>query len=283
MHQEVLNNTADSISIYGCTFNGHTASFSWANAKHLSLLSMDIRRIANESFKGMSNLEALRLKRLNLTTIESNAFQDLPMLRSISIWHSPLLILDGMTQACCLSFISIKDVSIETLYLDSVASISSLTSVTILKSSLMYIFPEIYNSTGEDNEQALPFPDNDLYFNLSCSRYGKNARYKLSNLSLVILHDNYIQFIHPAVLNCFPALTKLILSRNLIEYLHADSFSGLQRMQYLDLSFNKITFLPKRLFSTLHNLQTVQLYSNCITFLSSGNFYPMSPIAEWNK
>ena len=244
---------------------------------------MDIRRITNESFQGLLNLEVLRLKRLNLTTIDSNAFQDLPKLTSISIWYSPLLKLDGMTQACCLSFISINDVTLHSLYFDSVASISSLKSLIISKGSLMHIFPEICNSTGKDKEQAIPFSDSDLVVNVSCSRYGKSARYNLSNLTLVDLNDNFIQFIHPAVLNCFPSLTKLILSNNLIEYLHEDSFSGLPHLEYLYLSYNKITFLPRRLFSPLHNLQALSLYSNYITFLSSESFYPTTTIGNWNE
>ena len=283
IHQDVLNGTTDSISIHGCTFNEYTASFSWANAKHLSLSDMDIRRITRESFHGLLNLETLRFTHLNLTTIDSKAFEDLPKLTSISISHSPLQTLDSMAHACCVTYISINYVSLHTLYFDSVASISSLKSLDFLKSSLRYIFPEIYNCTGKESQQAIPSADSDLDYNVSCSRYGKNARYKLSNLTSINLFDNSIKFIHPEVLNCFPSLTSLMLSNNLIEFIHANSFAGVEHLEILALSSNKITFLPKRLFSPLYNLKFVNLDRNSITSLSSESFYPVSAMGAWNK
>ncbi|XP_078358007.1 uncharacterized protein LOC144642799 [Oculina patagonica] len=89
----------------------------------------------------------------------------------------------------------------------------------------------------------------------------------LSNLRMLEIRSNSINFLPEKIFDKLSKLTYLDLSSNALTYLPDKLFYNLGNLDYLILFSNSLTFLPDKLFKSLKYLLILDLRKNAIEFL----------------
>lgn len=94
----------------------------------------------------------------------------------------------------------------------------------------------------------------------------------ITEVSAIVLADNFITEISPGTFNGLPKLRYLYLNHNQLSTLAANTFNGLTNLQTLYLNHNQLSILAPGTFNGLTNLETLHLNHNQLSTLAANIF-----------
>ncbi|XP_023230823.1 chaoptin-like [Centruroides sculpturatus] len=229
------------------------------NMRRLSLNGIHGNILSKETFKILENshpFEKLSLKRNGISSIENNAFRNLPGLRFLDLSFNSISNIQPM---------AFKDIgySLETLFLHQAFSLSKLE-------------PEPFKELSELYE--LDLSANNIVF-IPTNTFAYMQKLKFLNLNHNLLTEitpDHFQYVNN------PNLEILKISFNKIKNLKQHTFSNLRNLKYLELNDNNIQFIESFSFVNLHSITHINLEGNKIEELESESFQNLIEIKSLN-
>ena len=245
------------------------------------------------AFRGLANMDELRLYEVGLTELRAGAFEGLTNLRRLTVWDAAVARMepgafDGLTNLLSLGLEGGGEAAelpsglfnglnnLEYLGLSGGGEVADLP---------LGLFDGLYNLwwlslEGFDEVEDLPsglFNGlgrlETLYLVANNFRtLGSGVFDGLSALTDLFLFKNNLQSLEPGVFSGLGALETLLLDRNQLRSLDPGVFEGLPRLNWLNLSDNQLTALHPSLFRGLGNLTVLDLAGNQLSTLDAGLF-----------
>ena len=202
-----------------------------------------LTRVEPGAFRGLSELNILRLYGNSLTTLAPGVFEGLPNLRKLNLGRNK-----GLT----------------TLEPGLFDGLSKLDDLFLHQIGLTTLPPGLFDGLAELD--GLELSDNQL------KTLGPGVFRGLAALEQLILSENQLRALEPSVFDGLAKLNWLDLGNNDLRTLEPGVFDGLFNLHKLNLHANRLTELPLGLFGGLAELRTVTLYRNDLTTLAPGVF-----------
>ena len=272
----------------------------------LNLAYDDLRSLSPDIFRGLNNLQKLRLQNNGLSSLPPNIFRDLNNLQELSILFNNLSSLPpnifrdlNNLQELNLSVNNLSSIppdtfrglnNLQKLYLDrnplsslspdSFRGLNNLQELSLRNSLLSSLSPDIFR--GLNNLKKLDLSDSaapHIINRSNISSLPPDTFRGLNNLQELRLSRN-ISILSPGSFRGLNSLPELDLRFNNISSLPPDTFSGLNNLQKLNLRGNRLSSLPPDTFSGLNNLQELDLEGNRLSSLPSDIFSPLTNLQE---
>ena len=269
-------------------------------APNLASLNLDenwmLETIEPGAFRGLANMDELRLYEVGLTELRAGAFEGLTNLRRLTVRYAPVAKMEPG------AFDGLTNLGILHLDLSGLGKVAELPAglfdgLDNLRDLTLWRFEEVAELPsglfdGLDNLQILDlavFDEVDelpsgLFDGLDNLQFLRLASfYKveelpsglfngLANLRSLNFIRSRLQSLEPGVFDGLGALVHLFLQENQLRSLDPDVFEGLSRLDWLNLSDNQLTALHPSLFRGLGNLTVLDLYGNQLSTLDAGLF-----------
>ena len=205
----------------------------------LTLKNNNLSNLSSEIFKGLHNLQKLRLDGNNLSSLPAGIFDGLSNLEVLSLSRNKLS--------------SLSPEIFEELH--------NLQKLRLDDNKLSSLSPKIFK--GLHNLQNLWLYDNSL------SSLPAGIFDGPHHLEILSLSRNKLSSLSSEIFKELHGLQNLWLCNNNLSSLPAGIFDGLHHLEVLSLSRNKLSSLSSEIFKELHGLQKLWLYDNKLTCLPS--------------
>uniref|UniRef100_A0A6V7IPT8 LRRCT domain-containing protein n=1 Tax=Bracon brevicornis TaxID=1563983 RepID=A0A6V7IPT8_9HYME len=256
------------------------------NAKVASnaLKDLDIKSILLTGYEKKFNLDSLKI-----LTLESDTFQGLPNLESLSIVEM-IVQFNGnpLTPLGNLKALTLKVGNISAIPTEMFASTPNLKNLSLVANDIHSISATDFDNLNqlEDLDLARNYIEtielgafnglqNLKKLNLSLSAFTAPPRAVsgLKSLQILDLSDGYqLESIDPEALKDLPELVELQIMFSDLKELKPGSLDNVPQLKILRLDYNEIISVPKNFFNKLTGLEEINLSNNKIETLEAGAF-----------
>ena len=232
--------------------------------KDLYLKESNSIEIDVDAFKGMANLDKLRLHFNHINSL-------------------PVGIFDGLNK---LTFLNLRENQLLDIPVDLFSDLHNLETLLLQWNELTQLDVNIFNNLKQLKDLKLyqnhlkeiktglfdgvPSLINlDLSENRLVALAGDVFR-GLHNLTILLLNNNLLTSLGKGIFHNMPALSKLSLSTNMLTYLSPNLFNETQLLTYLDISYNMLHDIPTIVH--LSNLNHLYLEGNSLHRINKEDF-----------
>ncbi|XP_033096281.1 toll-like receptor 13 [Anneissia japonica] len=276
-------------------------SNSFTTTPNLKILDLSYNRLISDSidrdaFKGLDNLQQLKLDGNQFKTLKGRWCQFLPSVEFLSFQNCEISIVNGDDLNGCenlrhidffdnnlgaelqthtswykfhkLKIINLKKNGFDNLYFGKQLP-TTIESIDVSKNYLSSLWT-ISLKHFSPNLKYLNLADNNFdsfYFK------NRNEFKGLKALEVLLLNNNLLSEVRKLWFTSLVKLKYLSLSNSSIIIIQEQSFVKCVSLRFIDLSANKITYLPSKLFHGLENLYSLNLQGNLITRLPGKAFH----------
>lgn len=284
------------------------------NVEEIEMNQVGLKRIDGEYFPVDSNLQILKMRYNNFTSIAPNLCVNARRISSVDFSYNQISAVDKkafagcedsleeillvgnlittitfekLDQFCCLNYIDLELNKIVQLDCNSFPSTRTWEGAHIdfsyneLKNIDLNCdksFKSLTLNIDHNNLENLTFPASEMMKNLRKISANKN---QISSMSIQANLDNLNKLRLSknnlediSDINRCPALELLDISYNFIESIDASSFYGMSNLQFLDLKNNNISEIRRGAFSYQRNLTELDLSHNKLENISLALFVP---------
>ena len=269
-----------------------------SNTTRLDLSYNDIAALKAGTFKRLPRLQELYLEGNYLSTIDVDAFVDLPEVKVLSLYGNQLVELDNwlFQSLMNLSRLDLDENLLTVLPPGLFAGLTNLTSLYLFGNRLVAVDENLFQ--GLSNLYRLDLDDNDLsalpvglFRGLNSLKILTLFGNPLGSLNELLFHDLEVVFsldidaiqlndLSVNLLKPLKSLEKLYLTGNHLITLRSGVFDGLSELYLLYIDNNRIEMLPPDIFHPLSDLMYLFLHDNKLSSLPLGLFDGLRSLEE---